>query len=131
MSLNRNLYGLLLIVFFLLEAFIGHSSAAKDSDDFALSDAILVLERIEEDTLKERLTAEELGHELKRVNDFLSLGNQCLKSAQTHLDRISESYGAIGPEVDRESREIALLIVLASLDYMPDNSNNKPHSSVS
>ncbi len=90
MTLNRNLYCLLLIVFFVLGAFIGRSSAAKDSDDFALSDASLVLERIEEDTLKERLTAEELGRELKRVNDFLSLGNQCLESAQTQLNRITE-----------------------------------------
>ena len=85
----------------------GDSSAAEDSDDFALSDASLVLEKIEEDTLKERLAAEELGHELKRVNHFLSLGNQCLKSAQTQLNRISESLGAIGPEIDGESREIA------------------------
>ncbi len=107
MTLNRNLYCLLLIVFFVLEAFIGRSSAAKDNDDFAPLDASLVLEKIEEDTLKGRLTAEELGHELKRVNDFLSLGNQCLESAQTQLNRISESLGAIGPEVNGESGEIA------------------------
>jgi potassium efflux system protein len=106
MTLNRNLYCLLLIVFFVLEAFIGRSSAAKDNDDFAFSDASLVLERIEEDILKGRLTAEELGHELKRVNDFLSLGSQCLKSAQTQLSRITELLGAIGPEVEGESREI-------------------------
>jgi potassium efflux system protein len=107
MTLNRNLYCLLLIVFFLLGAFIGRLSAAKDNDDFALSDASLVLEKIEEDTLKERLTVEELGRELKRVNYFLSLGSQCLKSAQTQLNRISESLGAIGPEVEGESGEIA------------------------
>jgi potassium efflux system protein len=107
MTLNRNLYCLLLIVFFVLEAFTGRLIAAKDNNDFALSDDSLVLERIEEDTLKERLTVEELGRELKRVNYFLSLGSQCLKSAQTQLNRISESLGAIGPEVDGESREIA------------------------
>ena len=104
---NRNLYRLFLIVFFLLSTFIGRSSAAEYSDDFALSDASLVLEKIEEDTLKEKLAAEELGHELKRANYFLSLGNQCLKSAQTQLNRITESLGAIGPEVDGESRKIA------------------------
>jgi hypothetical protein len=111
MTLNRNLYCLLLIVFFVLEAFIGRLSAAKDSDDFALSDASLVLERIEGDTLKERLTAEELGHELKRVNDFLSLGNQCLKSAQTQLNRITESGSFLSPTFTS-----CLALFLASAD---------------
>ena len=78
---NRNLYCLFLTVFFVFGTFIGCLSADEDSDDFVLSDASLVLEKIEDDTLKERLTFEELGHELKRVNYFLSLGNQCLKSA--------------------------------------------------
>ncbi|RPI50447.1 MAG: hypothetical protein EHM49_08545, partial [Deltaproteobacteria bacterium] len=107
MTSNRNLYRLILIVFFLLSAFIWRSSAAKENDEFALSDAILVLEKIEKDIFKERLTVEELGSELKRVNYFLSLGSRCFKSEQVQLNRITESLEAIGPEVDGESREIA------------------------
>jgi small-conductance mechanosensitive channel len=96
-----------LLILFVLSSFPGISGASKNGGDFSPSDASLVLERIEEDTLKERLTAEELGRELKLVNDFLSLGNQCLESAQTQLNRITESLEAIGPEVEGESREIA------------------------
>ena len=107
MPVNPNLHSVLLLILFVLSSFPGISGASKNGGDFSPSDASLVLERIEEDALKERLTAEELGRELKRVNDFLSLGNQCLKSAQTQLNRITESLEAIGPEVEGESREIA------------------------
>jgi potassium efflux system protein len=106
MPVNPNLHSVLLLILLVLSSFPGISDASRNGGDFSPSDASLVLERIEGDTLKGRLTAEELGHELKRVNDFLSLANQCLKSAQTQLNRITESLEAIGPEVEGESREI-------------------------